>query len=313
MAKGLIQNKPRISIVGAAAVGDYLLYVDKLPQKGEVVQVKKYNDKIQFGGCAPNIAVGISKLGIAQPVLHYPVGDDYQTYLDEWEKNGVLCNISRGKGKSGVSWMFMQDDGVTMCFAWEGVANTLPWPDDAQLDEYVVVCPVLNDYTGGCLEQAIKERKKVFVSGIANSKLIPYLSRIYGLSLNEYEFRSLCASLHIEETEFCKKFPSLVLIVTMGGKGSRIQQGNNCYQIPVVVPNEIVDFTGAGDAYISGFLSSRFYGYDFECSGYVGAATSSFVLEHLGGQEGFPDWNQIMERIMKQYPAIGSRLREREG
>lgn len=310
MKDGLAVENTKISVVGAAAVGDFIFHVDALPKKGEIVQINNYNDKIQFGGCAPNIAIGISALGKVQPVLHYPVGDDYPIYQHVWEQKGVVCDITKGTGKSGVSWMFMQDDGSTMCFAWEGVANTTLWPAGKKLDRLVIICPVLNDYTLGCIKQAIQEKREILVTGIADSKLVPYLPYISCLSINNYEFKTLCANLHIDEDEFCSLYPSMTLIVTKGGNGSKIQNGLMSYEIPVVVPDTIVDYTGAGDAYISGFTSARMAGYDLELSGYVGAATSSFVLEQFGGQEGLPSWSEVVRRIKNQFPAIGRKIRE---
>lgn len=313
MAQDLFRKKQRISVVGAAAVGDYIFQVERLPQPGEVVQVSDFNEEIQFGGCAPNIATCLGKLGKCQPVLHYPVGEDYAPYLDAWHRNGIVCEITVGSGKSGISWMFMQKDGGTMCFSWEGVANTLKWPAASRLDEYVMIAPLLNDFTKGCIEQAIEEHRKIFVTGIANLDLIPYLPHIDYLSINNYEFSVLCAALGIDPEDFGNRFSSLELIVTMGSRGSKVSKGSSSYSIPVIETKEIIDFTGAGDAYAGGYLSARIAGFDMECSGYVGSATSSCVLEQFGGQQGAPDWDTVISRIAKQYPAICKRIQEREG
>ena len=298
----------QVSVVGAAAVGDYLFHVDKLPEKGEIVAVKKFESELKLGGCGPNIASGLASLGMVHPILHYPVGDDAPFLLKAWEAKGIGCSLTKCDGRSGLSWMFMQEGGSTMCFAWEGVAGAAQWKQGQSLSPMVIVSPVLNAFTEGCLNQAIDEKRTILVTGIASSSLFSYLGSIQFLSINAFEFLLLQKALVCDERGVFIKYPSLVCIVTEGRKGSRILGKDINIPIAAVEPIGILDYTGAGDAYVSGFVSAYVKGFDLEVCGYLGSSNASFVLENMGGQDFLPSWEAVVTRLREQYPRIAQRI-----
>lgn len=298
-----------VSVIGAAAVGDYIFHVEKLPEKGEIVKVNFFEPEIRLGGCAPNIAAGISSLGMAQPILVYPVGEDWQNFALAWEQKGIKCSLKQGEGKSGVSWMYMQDDGTTMCFAWEGVSSTVSW-EKQELSDFVIIAPTLNPFTLAALEQAIGEKKEILITGIANEVLVPYLGAIAFLSINQYEFETLKRILNLDDDGFFNRYPALTLILTAGKRGSRIVNLYESYQIEAAEPDEILDYTGAGDAYVAGFSSAYIKGYSLKLCGYIGSASASFALQQLGGQENPPSWGMLVTRLMEQFPTIGREIQK---
>lgn len=298
-------RKP-VTVIGAAAIGDYIFEVNHLPQMGEIVQITSDNFTFVPGGCAPNIAVGLAAIGKTHPILHYPVGDDEEGAVvrDRWEQLGIETRFTCEVGQtSGKSWMFMQKDGTTMCFAYAGAAD-VSIPTQTALDgEWCVVCPVLNQFTETYLEMAIQQKKKILVTGIGNPQVAKYLKEIDILLVNKREIRELCeGTAYKSGKELAEAYPNLCLIVTRGGEGSVLfYQGGETY-IPTVKPNQIVDFTGAGDAYTSGLVSAVMNGYPYEKAAYFAAANSSFVLEQWGGQNEMPDWDMLTERLEKQFP-----------
>ena len=54
------------------------------------------------------------------------------------------------------------------------------------------------------------------------------------------------------------------------------------YEIPAYTPNKIVDPTGAGDAFIGGFLAEYVRGREILWCGCVGSAAASTVVEGVG-------------------------------
>ncbi len=97
-----------------------------------------------------------------------------------------------------------------------------------------------------------------------------------------------------------------VIAVTRGPKGSLIKvQGHDIIKVPAFKPREVVDETGAGDAYMAGFLAQYITGgrdiSNLEKCGLVGSATASFLIEEPGPR-GFGSQEQIFARIeQKQY------------
>ena len=190
-----------------------------------------------------------------------------------------------------------------MCFAYAGAAD-LSIPTRAELEgDWCVVCPVLNQFTEKYLEMAIQQKKKILVTGIGNPQVAKYLNDMDILLVNKREIRELCeGTAYKSGKELAEAYPNLCLIVTCGGEGSILFYQGRERHIPAVKPNHIVDFTGAGDAYTSGFVSAVIDGYPYEKAAYFGAANSSFVLEQWGGQNEMPHWDMLTERLEKQFP-----------
>ena len=297
--------KQRITVVGGAAIGDYIFHVDHLPDKGEIVLINQEPRPLVAGGCAPNISAGIAGLGRLTPVLCYPVGDDPDTTVmrRKWEERGIECRLVEVPGTdSGRSWMFMQADGTTMCFGYPGAAD-IAEPDPSDLEEWVVIAPVLNPFTTGYLKAAIDAGRQVAVTGIGAPALLEHLSGIRVLIINKCESAALCGAGGYESAAaLSAAYPNLLLYVTSGSKGSSLYRGGAETHIPVVTADRLTDFTGAGDAYTSGLMSALLSGHDPVAAGWLGAANASFVVEQFGGQDiPFPTWEQLKQRIEQQF------------
>ena len=104
--------------------------------------------------------------------------------------------------------------------------------------------------------------------------------------------------------ELCRN--KAVIAVTRGPKGSLVKvQGHDILKIPAFKPREVVDETGAGDAYMAGFLAQYIAGgreiRNLAKCGIVGSAAASFLIEEPGPR-GFGSQDQIFARIeQKQY------------
>ncbi len=73
-------------------------------------------------------------------------------------------------------------------------------------------------------------------------------------------------------------------VVTRGGKGSIVISGNEVINIDPVKPVELLDTTGAGDAYAAGFLYGYTNGYDLRQSGNLASMAASEVIAHDGAR-----------------------------
>jgi sugar/nucleoside kinase (ribokinase family) len=299
----------KVTVAGAAAVWDNLFTVDHLPERGEIVKVIEMSRDLIPGGCAPNIAVGIAKLNSGNVELYYPVGNDFdQTGLEKkWRQFGINCDMLTHVPKtiSGCSWVFMQPDGTTMCFAYPGAAE-LALPEKIQsFGDWVIVAPVFNDFTKTILEEAIRQNRKIVLTGIGEKEIIPYLPHIDVIIINQHEINTIVNQLGFSNIEtFTANIGQTMLYVTKGKEGSQVfWEGKHCL-IPIVKEEKISDFTGAGDAYTSGVVSGLIRGFNAEKAGYIGAANASFVVEEMGGQNNLPTWELLTDRLEKQFPGI---------
>jgi sugar/nucleoside kinase (ribokinase family) len=72
------------------------------------------------------------------------------------------------------------------------------------------------------------------------------------------------------------------VIVTLGAKGAVLSVEGTAYEIPAYTPNKLVDPTGAGDAFIGGFLAEYVRVKEILWCGCVGSAAASTVVEGVG-------------------------------
>lgn len=72
------------------------------------------------------------------------------------------------------------------------------------------------------------------------------------------------------------------VVITLGSYGSLIYAKGNFYKIPAYQPCEIVDATGCGDTYSTGYLYSRMQGATYKEAGEFAAAMCTMKLEHSG-------------------------------
>lgn len=298
-----------IAVIGAAAIGDYLFHVEHLPDRGEIVRITEHSGALVPGGCAPNIACGIAALGRARPRLFYPVGDDFSAtgLLEQWQARGIDCSgLTVVPGvPSGCAWMYMQADGTTMCFSYYGAAASARAALPVELPEWVVLAPVLGDYTAGYLTEALRQRRKVVVTGIGKAALGPWLPELYGLIINRREAQELCQALDLPDRRaLSEAYPHLLLYITDGGEGSSLYRAGAETKFSPVQAGQLMDFTGAGDSFTAGVVSALAAGIPPERAAWYGASMASFVIERQGGQCPMPTWEEIGARLDCQFPQL---------
>ncbi|MDR3062447.1 MAG: PfkB family carbohydrate kinase [Dysgonamonadaceae bacterium] len=85
------------------------------------------------------------------------------------------------------------------------------------------------------------------------------------------------------------------VLITLGSAGSVIYDGQSFYRIPAYVPFEVVDATGCGDTYLTGYLYQRAKGMDIQSAGEFAAAMATIKIETSGPFKGSK--KDVIERI----------------
>lgn len=109
------------------------------------------------------------------------------------------------------------------------------------------------------------------------------LPSIHFLKVNEHEMEVLTGYNQI--TDAAKQLYDWgvkEVLITLGSLGSVIYDGQSFVCIPAYTPREIVDATGCGDTYMTGYLYQRAKGMDIEQAGCFAAAMSTLKIEHSG-------------------------------
>lgn len=103
------------------------------------------------------------------------------------------------------------------------------------------------------------------------------------LKVNEHEIESLTGYKDVRSaSRQLRDWGAREILITLGSYGSVIFAENKFYEIPAYSPKEIVDATGCGDTYATGYLYMRSQGADYGEAGRFAAAMSAIKLEHTG-------------------------------
>ena len=120
---------------------------------------------------------------------------------------------------------------------------------------------------------------------IANKELKHLIKRVDLFCINFNEAIALSGQNGSDISEMSKAILDLgpkSLIIKDGKKGSYFFDSNNKFSIKAYPVKEVIDTTGAGDAYIGGILMGKMNGMSILDSMKIGAVTASFCIEGIG-------------------------------
>jgi adenosine kinase len=123
------------------------------------------------------------------------------------------------------------------------------------------------------------------------------------LTGNDYEFGMMAEKLGISEEKLRHKVP--VTVVTKGASGALITAEGVEYEIPPAKPREVVDPTGAGDAYRAGLVKGLACGFPWEVCGRMGALASVYCIEHSGTQHHHYTLREFADRYAENFGRSG--------
>ncbi|MCX6721134.1 MAG: carbohydrate kinase family protein [Candidatus Staskawiczbacteria bacterium] len=136
---------------------------------------------------------------------------------------------------------------------------------------------------------------------MSEEKLKDIFSKIDVLFLNQEEAAYLTKIPFENENEIFKKLDEIcpgIAVMTKGGDGVVVSDGKYLYSALPNPDRKIVDTTGAGDSFGSGFLSDFIrYNGDIERAISLGLANSAANLAEIGAKTGLLDKNSKFDRI----------------
>ena len=303
-------NRRRVVVTGSVAF-DYLMtfgdrFLDVLvPDRMHRLSVSFRVDAMRRvrGGCAPNIAYSLARLG-AQPVLMATAGSDAREYRDWLAESGVDVSLLRLHDDLFTASFFVTTDRDQnqMGTFYSGAMDRARELSFAEVDPAAVDMAIIapNDpqamarYTRECRERGIAFMydPSQQVAQLSGEEL---LAGVEGATIfigNEYEFGIIEKKTGLGETELLARVP--VLIITRGDEGSTIAlrggtpenpDGARTIRVPPArVQAAELDPTGVGDAYRAGLLAARLAGLPWEVAGRVGSVAAVYALETIGPQ-----------------------------
>lgn len=268
---------------------------------------------IQFGGCSVNIAYALARLGVpATPILR--VGSDY-------ESAGLRAFLEAG-GVDTTAVTFVPEERTSRCYLVQdnqGQHITLYYPG-SMAGIYAKPLPdshfagvALGVMTVGARcdnEEFLLKCKAHGVPLVFGMKgdmeafprdfLMDLLRCCRIIFTNECERESIEAALGRGITGFLGRGGAEIVVTTLGAEGSLVywRDGGALKEarVPIYRRANVVDTTGSGDGYISGFLYGYLGGKNPEECGRLGSVLSSFIIEQEGCCTGAPDEAALLAR-----------------
>jgi sugar/nucleoside kinase (ribokinase family) len=227
------------------------------------------------------------------------------------EKISPACLTFKPGGKTAATFLFINPQGGHQTFYFPGCADEdidIVLPDRlAQTAKYAVITVASPQHTHRFLE-SLHHSPAVLVWSLRNDPhafppnlVNELLRRCRILVMNQFEQQALLRWINAESLQTLFAHGVEAVIVTQGEQGSLIYQPGGITKIPTVAPQQMVDPTGAGDAYLGGLLSGLCRELPLEISARIGAVTASFVLEAWGCQTSLPNWEKMVERYYQTF------------
>lgn len=102
------------------------------------------------------------------------------------------------------------------------------------------------------------------------------------LFANEDEIKALYDVDTVEKAAEAARAQCELVVITRSEKGSLILKGQETVTVSAIKPSQLVDTTGAGDVYASGFLYGLTHGMSLARCGELGSIAATEVISHMG-------------------------------
>lgn len=290
-------------VIGFGALNlDRIYYVDRIvrpDEEGFIGSVENHP-----GGSAANTIVGLSRLGIPAGYIGKVADDEAGKILIEnlASENVDRSLVSTARGRSGTCLIMVDQTGNRGILVDPGVNDTISLADIDTV--YVNRARLIHITSFACrdADTSFETQKKVAAATSAMISLDPgtlyaekglealmdFIRKARVVLPSEHELARMtgCEDYHEGALRLIDAGAGWVA-VKRGEKGCYVTDGTSGFELaPPHV--EVVDTTGAGDAYNAGFIYGMLQGKDIQTCGKIGNITASFSITKRGARNGLP-------------------------
>jgi len=290
---------------------DLIMPVSHFPKTGETVACTA-DYLSRTGGKGANQAVAAVRAG-AKVAMAGKVGDDAfgRRSVNNLKTQGVwTTGIGISERPTGCATIAVNMKGANIIIVAPGAnldATSDQLPDEVFNDKNLILCQLETDYaqTFDVLRRG-KENGAITILNASPSAEIPaeVIATLHYLIVNEVEAHQLAHGLGIESEDaltIAKKVAAmgdLACIITLEEKGAVAAKGNEAYTVGAL-PVEVVDSTGAGDAFCGIFAASLQSGSGWVKAMHVASTGAGLACLGLGAQAGMPAIDDIQANLSR--------------
>ena len=301
----------RFDVVGFGALNvDKLFRVNRIAAAEEESFITNFAESC--GGSAANAAVGLARLGCMVGFVG-KVADDREgkMLVEEFRRESVdTVGIAVAKqGRSGTVMGFVDERGERALYIDSGVNDEVEFGEDNRRYAFQAVFLHLTSFVGGKPFEAQKrllgalsdKHPRVRISfdpgeiyvrkGLG--ALRPIIKRSFIVLLNENEIKLLTGENYETGSKTLIDEAVKIVAVKLGERGCYVTNGKKSHLIKAYKV-DVVDTTGAGDAFCAGFLYGLIKNKDlYEC-GKLGNFVAARCIEKTGAREALPRLSDLI-------------------
>ncbi|ADV64676.1 carbohydrate kinase family protein [Desulfurococcus mucosus] len=292
--------------VGHALV-DIRIVVNEFPSVD--LESKVLNQSWGAGGSAVNVAIGVSRLGMKSSIIARVGFDSFgRIIVDDLLREGVdISGLRIGFTQTGFTIVAINNKGEIMMYGYKGAAEELQ-PED--ISEYAIsrakwmhIASLRLDTTMKAIEVARKHGLTIswdpgrVLASQGLEKLRDVVSAVDYVMLNEKEAKLMTGvEDYREAAKTIAGDTSASILLKRGSKGVYVLSKEYTGDIPAYSVENVIDTTGAGDAFASGFITGILRGYSLRKAVQYGNAVAALKIGKLGSHQ-VPSHDEVVEFI----------------
>ena len=286
--------------------------IDHFPEKGKLVLFDEL--EIHTGGCANNTAIALARLGVSVGAMG-KIGNDRfgDLILHTLAENQVdTAGIQRDVNvNTSFTFVAIASDGERSFCHYIGANGELS-EDDLNWDIiktakilHVAGALVMPRFDGQPMANVLQKAKTLGITTSLDTAwdatgkwletlepCLPFVD-IFLPSLTEAQH--LTGKSEVREiSTFLRNYGMSTIGLKMGERGSYVSTPEEELFVPAY-PVNIVDATGAGDAYVAGFLTGTVKGWDLKTTAELASATGAACVTAIGTTAGIQNLEETMK------------------
>lgn len=260
-----------------------------------------------FGGTAGNIAYSLALLRL-EPKIISTAGSDFEHYKAHLVANKIDPTSVHIDSKSFTSAAFIMTDKADnqiSAFSF-GAANTpyapLPGTDGVVCAHIGAGCPgdmqiLPEHYRSHNVPYFYDPAQQIPTLG--SEDLQNGISGAAALFGNDYELGLIIQKTGWDEKMLLTKVPTI--ITTFGEKGTRVLTQESSEEVLALPAEEVVDPTGAGDAYRAGYIAGFLHALPPHQCARIASAVAVYAVEKYGTQNHRFTLAELSDRYKNAY------------
>ena len=287
--------------------------IDQFPEKGKLVLFDEL--EIHPGGCANNVAIALARLGISAGAMGKVGADTFgDLILQELINNGISTTGMQQAANTNTSFTFVAvaSDGERTFYHYIGANGELCEADlnweviESAKILHIAGALVMPHFDGAPMANALRKVKELGITVSLDTAYdatgkwmetlepcLPYVDMFMPSIVEAQHLTRL--SDYREITQFLRNNYGIhTIAIKMGKNGSYASTPETAYLAPAY-PVNAVDATGAGDAYVAGFLAGTIMNWDLKATAKLASATGASCVTAIGTTTGIKNLEETLK------------------